>query len=1252
MRISGRRFFVAAAMIGTLAVAVSAPTRSAALSFCPPGSASGQCMNPHGLAVDFETGRLYVADRSNVRVQAFEADGGFLEAFSTAGSPRWVAVDNDAASASHHDVYVGTELLPPKFGVQKFDPEGNLLLSFESSGECVIHRPDEPIAVGPGGTVYVADNLFVKQDPGQAQTFEVRILKFTAAGACTAAVGPLNVERRAKGLAVDAAGSIYLTYDDPAGGIYKYDASGTPLYVLDAGTEANGIAVDDEGNLFASQRETRKNTAGVDQVIVAYDSVGNPLSRFGYDEIDENLTGLAAHHSALGDVFGSEGAFFGVSGIKYVNEPPPGPIVPTSSVETADVGNVRATLKAELNPEGKASQYRFEYVDQQSFETEGGFAGPATRKAEGSVASADFHLHGLAATVGCPDPLHEAAEGKCLKPATTYRFRIVAGNADGSGKGTVDGGAFTTRLSPELIATWVTGVGTTGAGLRVRLNPLGLSTSGYFEYVDATAYQAGLEGGGDGFAAATRVPAEGESEIEFGAGETPTTGGVSLSSLVPGTTYFYRVVATDPLLEGPLSGPAKFFRTLELPAGPPAPPCANESFRSGTAGSLPDCRAYEMVSPLEKANGDVIVRGEFSSSLPAVLEQSSLSGSKLAYGSYRAFGEVETAPFTSQYIAQRDPAKGWISHGINPARSRVKLIELDTELRALSPDLCDAWFLTITDPPPGEGGVLGYPNLSRRHDELCGVRSYEALTTIAPPNEPTTSYQLQLQGVANNGDTAIFTASDSLPGTGAPPLPAPGLQLYEARKGQPLRFVCLLPGEVPKDKPCVAGTLDPGGSGKNRSSSLQNAISANGQRIFWTSYSSLGPGHLYVRIGGSETADVSGKGEELSGTKDKAIFWGAAASGSKAIFGTGSDLYEFDVDSRQTHLIAHKSKGVLGMSEDAGWVYLASEEAIGGANAEGRSPVAGQQNLYLYHAGAFKFIMTLAAEDVESRFAAITLRPSQRSARVTADGGHAAFISSASPFGYDNTDLASAEPCGAPSGVCDAEVYRYDATGEALACVSCNPTGQRPMGQNLLFRGLPSGRWAAAHIPPWLNNLYGSRALSDDGSRLYFESSDALALRDTNGHQDVYQWEADGTGSCKAGEPSYVQATGGCLELVSSGQSPRDAEFVDAGPSGDDVFLATLSSLVPEDYGLVDIYDARVGGGFPSPPKPPPSCEGEACQSPPPAPEDITPSSASHQGPGNLGASAARCPKGKRKAHRGGKVRCVKKARRHSGAKR
>jgi hypothetical protein len=548
------------------------------------------------------------------------------------------------------------------------------------------------------------------------------------------------------------------------------------------------------------------------------------------------------------------------------------------------------------------------------------------------------------------------------------------------------------------------------------------------------------------------------------------------------------------------------------------------------------------------------------------------------------------------------------------------------------------------------GGVPEYPNLLRRQDELCGGESYEALTPILPSEDLAKEYELDLQGVASGGNSAIYTATDALPGTGAPQLTGPGQQLaqqlYEWRKGQPVRFVCVLPGEVASTKPCQAGTIDEGGSGKNRGSSLHNAISADGQRIFWTSYDLLGAGHLYVRIGGSETLDVSGEGEELSGSKDNATFWGAAANGSKAIFETGGDLYEFDVNADQTQLIAHDSEGVMGMSEDAEWIYLASKEAIGGPNAEGRTPSAGKPNLYLYHEGTFDFIMTLAAEDVGSRFATITLRPSERSARVSPDGHHAAFTSSASPLGYDNTDLGSLEPCGQPGGICDAEVYRYDAGAEKLLCASCNPSGARPAGRDLLFRGSPSGRHAAAYIPPWLNNLYGSRTLSDDGSRLYFESIDALALQDTNGQQDVYQWEEVGTGRCSESDPSFSPSSAGCLDLISSGQSPRDSEFVDASPSGQDVFFATLASLLPEDYGLVDIYDARVEGGFPSPPPPTPPCEGEACQSPALAPPDVSPASSFYNGPGNFAkrkARPGRCPKGKRKVRHRKRVRCVSK---------
>jgi hypothetical protein len=112
--------------------------------------------------------------------------------------------------------------------------------------------------------------------------------------------------------------------------------------------------------------------------------------------------------------------------------------------------------------------------------------------------------------------------------------------------------------------------------------------------------------------------------------------------------------------------------------------------------------------------------------------------------------------------------------------------------------------------------------------------------------------------------------------------------------------------------------------------------------------------------------------------------------------------------------------------------------------------------------------------------------------------------------------------------------------------------------------------------------------------------------------------------------------------LISSGQSPSDSELIDASQGGSDVFFTTSSSLLPQGPGLVDVYDAREGGGYPPPPKPPAICEGDACQGAISAPNDPTPASSSFEGAGNLNeGTSSRCPKGKHRAGKGKKARCV-----------
>ena len=214
---------------------------------------------------------------------------------------------------------------------------------------------------------------------------------------------------------------------------------------------------------------------------------------------------------------------------------------------------------------------------------------------------------------------------------------------------------------------------------------------------------------------------------------------------------------------------------------------------------------------------------------------------------------------------------------------------------------------------------------------------------------------------------------------------------------------------------------------------------------------------------------------------------------------------------------------------------------------------------------------------------------------MTPSGTELAFGSVESLTGYDNTDQKTGEA--------DAEVYLYDATAEGgagkLVCASCNPTGARPIGSSVIDGSKFRPRNSEPGGAPSSNNFSLQRNLSDDGGRLFFDSNDALVPADTNGRQDVYEYEAPGTGTCTSAASDYVAAAAGCIDLISSARSEGGSYFYDASTSGDDVFFLTRAQLVGQDTdSLQDLYDARVGGGLASqnPPPPPAPCSGESCR--------------------------------------------------------
>jgi hypothetical protein len=433
---------------------------------------------------------------------------------------------------------------------------------------------------------------------------------------------------------------------------------------------------------------------------------------------------------------------------------------------------------------------------------------------------------------------------------------------------------------------------------------------------------------------------------------------------------------------------------------------------------------------------------------------------------------------------------------------------------------------------------------------------------------------------------------------------------------------------------------------------MEHAVSADGSRIFWTSPSDFTlKGKIYVRVDGEITLPVSEEAEALSAsTTPRSTYWTSAADGSRTLFTTEAgdnsdhqddDLYKFDVDKSlagepATTLVAHRASGVLGASDDLSRIYFVSRESL----APGAT--AGGHNLYLDDKGTIEFIATVSKWDAGTPGGdvnPVARVPYERASRVTPDGRFAAFQAAGRLTGYENVDPTD--------GRLYTEVYRYDADSGDLSCVSCNPSGARPVG----LPGVPVPYTAtpfdhelgfpqistydgevrmAAELPTWERDTFASRVLSDDGRRIFFNSFEPLVPGDTNGVEDVYQWEAPGSGTCSTTASSYSAANDGCIDLISTGTSPRRSEFYDASADGQDVFFSTDSSIDPRDEGLTDVYVARVGGGLPIPASGP-GCEGDACQSIPAAPTDQTPASASFRGRGDP-APRSRCRTSSRRA--------------------
>jgi hypothetical protein len=513
----------------------------------------------------------------------------------------------------------------------------------------------------------------------------------------------------------------------------------------------------------------------------------------------------------------------------------------------------------------------------------------------------------------------------------------------------------------------------------------------------------------------------------------------------------------------------------------------------------------------------------------------------------------------------------------------------------------------------------GYEILYTRDSADGSLRPFFTVTPHRTPREfgattPTGVYDERRLGFYYAGASSdfrrqFFEANDAL-AVGAVDGGKTKNNLYESVEGQ-LRLVNVLPnGSSQPNAWFGAPAVE-----EHEAENSARAISADGSRVFWTDMST---GSLYVRENGTSTVLVG----------ENATFWTASVDGSRVFYAKGGDLYEDDLTTEATSDLTPGGQvlGLAGASEDASYVYFVAEAVL----APGAT--VGKPNLYLYHGGVIKLVATLGPVDFEvGAFASGAFndwRPAlgHRTAEATPDGRGLVFMSTASLTGYNNNFTNSFSNQLNPAF----EVFVYDAVGGGLSCASCNPSDESPTHQ---FGGI---------LPITLTSPYQLRLISDDGSRVVFESFEPLVAQDVNDNEDVYEWERDGTGSCRAG--------GGCIYLLSDGSGVRASFLIDASASGADVFMVTDARLVGQDQNeLFDVYDAHIGAVTPPSPS---QCTGSGCQGAPGAPPVFaTPSSVTFSGVGNFPAPARAVAKKKPKAkvrhrHRG------KKARRSGGSAR
>ncbi len=1143
---------LAAFLMAVIAAPASAkPIHKLDSSFDGADTPAGAFAGPGVMDVHQSDQLLYVLDGDSLlKYDISDPADPQLEDFSALGSPAIteagdppaplslganadIAVD-DSGGPADGTIYVST-------GASGFVADGHTYV-YSATGEYLreLKFKNNALTATPNGLDVVAagdraGDLYVARVTAFGDNDD-NFLHYAVQGDGTLALDAESGLRLAQlnGVALTADGETFFTVTNS--GVVAHAIDGTELFDLDRptgfGARAAALAVDPaSGDVYTAGQPGffgAPSPTSIDKYAGAdSEQPGAKLDEFGADTLAIGID------SASDTIYGADGVAHEID--VYGPGTVPDLTIGDAEFEALD----SAALSGTVNPLGDpVSSCEFEY---------------GTTTNYGQSAACD------PANLGSgTEPVDVSGIATGLTGGTQYHYRLKVTNADGTNV-TADKTYFAPNL-PEATTSERGPVGSrTGSALlggTVDANKT--PTKWWIEY----GTEADLSD-------AQSSPAN--ENLDAGDGTDPIDVTHTVQGLQPETTYYYRVVAAT--AAGSAEGD---IRSFFMPAAPAPDPdeCPNAEFRRGGTPSagLPDCRAYERVSPADKNGGSVVTGYDITTS----------DGNRVTYGAETAFAGQQSLGITGAYRAERGP-DGWTSEGLQPP---VRWTGIGTGLggwlpRAVDADLEDFFVTGQNIALPGiDGDALVHRSSDGEWNVLAGKNAkFDATAT-----------RDGWIGITLGEPIDVTDGPDGLPGTQG---------VYEiAEDGSAAHLISVDENGAPID---------------DTSTNLQG-VAADGTRVFFqtSSFSPSQRARLWVRIDNEETKELTHSEVNPGQPPRTANFAGATPDGEHAFFisgddltsdspaGAQADLFRYDVETGDlTNLTTTDPnggivRGVLGFSDDGEVVYFESQGNLT-PDATGTGP-----KIYRADDDGLTLITDELADPIPGdTYLGPNVRYAvgdQKQAEVSPDGRYVMFAT-ASDFGVFKTDGFR-------------EYWRYDAVEDRFQCVSCSVDGLPPTGHAFLAQP------ALYRASPGASAMFGPRPrLMADGS-VIFATPDALVPQDTNNDYDVYMWDGE-------------------ARLISAGTSVSGAWPVATTEDGSSIFFISRGRLVGADTDdQVDLYVARVDGGLESQQYAPveePPCQGPACRDDEqPPPETDTPGT--EQG-GSQG-TARRCKAAKRKLNR------------------